>query len=84
VPQRCVLFSCFAVAFIYLFVWQYYAKALASPIGQKVYAFYTSTQKQVLDIHEEAKRIKEEKEKAAAAAPAPAAATAGSEPATAV
>lgn len=35
----------------------YYTKAIQSPFGQKVYAFYTSTSKQVLDIHEEAKRI---------------------------
>ncbi|TBU25530.1 hypothetical protein BD311DRAFT_764462 [Dichomitus squalens] len=37
----------------------YYAKALSSPFGQKVKAFYTSTSKQVLDIHEEARRIHE-------------------------
>jgi hypothetical protein len=36
---------------------QYYSKALESPFGQKVRAFYTTTSKQVLDIHEEAKRI---------------------------
>ncbi|KAG8687644.1 hypothetical protein FRC09_013372 [Ceratobasidium sp. 395] len=35
----------------------YYTKAIQSPWGQKVYAFYSSTSKQVLDIHEEAKRI---------------------------
>lgn len=35
----------------------YYTKALASPWGQKVLSFYTSTSKQVLDIHEEARRI---------------------------
>ncbi|KAG9101089.1 hypothetical protein FRC06_003363 [Ceratobasidium sp. 370] len=35
----------------------YYTKAIQSPFGQKVYAFYSSTSKQVLDIHEEAKRI---------------------------
>jgi len=38
-------------------VGDYYHKALASPLGQKVYAFYTSTSKQVMDIHEEALRI---------------------------
>ena len=38
---------------------QYYAKALSSPFGQKVKAFYTTTSKQVLDIHEEARRIHE-------------------------
>ncbi|PIL35165.1 hypothetical protein GSI_02954 [Ganoderma sinense ZZ0214-1] len=37
----------------------YYTKALASPFGQKVKAFYTTTSKQVLDIHEEARRIHE-------------------------
>jgi len=35
----------------------YYSKALSSPIGHKVLAFWTSTSKQVLDIHEEARRI---------------------------
>ncbi|KAF9516321.1 hypothetical protein BS47DRAFT_1390783 [Hydnum rufescens UP504] len=35
----------------------YYAKAINSPFGQKVYSFYSTTSKQVLDIHEEAKRI---------------------------
>jgi hypothetical protein len=36
---------------------QYYARALGSPFGQRVRAFYTSTSKQVQDIHEEARRI---------------------------
>lgn len=36
---------------------QYYAKAISSPLGQKVFSFYTTTSKQVLDIHEEARRI---------------------------
>ncbi|KAF9013370.1 hypothetical protein BDQ17DRAFT_1419529 [Cyathus striatus] len=35
----------------------YYAKAITSPFGQKVRSFYTNTSKQVLDIHEEARRI---------------------------
>ncbi|KAG5648390.1 hypothetical protein DXG03_004964 [Asterophora parasitica] len=35
----------------------YYERAIASPLGQKVRAFYTSTSKQVQDIHEEARRI---------------------------
>jgi len=43
----------------------YYSKALASPLGQKVFAFYTTTSKQVLDIHEEAKRIQEQHKAAA-------------------
>lgn len=38
---------------------QYYTKAISSPFGQKVHAFYTTTSKQVLDIHEEARRIAE-------------------------
>ncbi|KAG8974651.1 hypothetical protein FRB90_009729 [Tulasnella sp. 427] len=37
----------------------YYEKALASPFGQKVYAFYSTTTKQVVDIHDEARRIAE-------------------------
>jgi hypothetical protein len=36
---------------------QYYVKAITSPLGQKVNLFYTDTSKQVLDIHEEARRI---------------------------
>jgi len=36
---------------------EYYSKALSSPFGQKVFSFYTSTSKQVRDIHEEARRI---------------------------
>ncbi|KAI0078238.1 hypothetical protein K474DRAFT_1660690 [Panus rudis PR-1116 ss-1] len=35
----------------------YYTRALSSPFGQKVKQFYTTTSKQVLDIHEEALRI---------------------------
>jgi len=35
----------------------YYSKAIQSPFGQRVYSFYSSTSKQVLDIHEEARRI---------------------------
>ncbi|KAJ7043826.1 hypothetical protein C8F04DRAFT_679367 [Mycena alexandri] len=38
----------------------YYSKALASSFGGKVREFYTTTSKQVLDIHEEAKRISAE------------------------
>ncbi|KAG6828284.1 hypothetical protein H0H92_008494 [Tricholoma furcatifolium] len=36
---------------------EYYRQALASSFGQQVHAFYTSTSKQVQDIHEEARRI---------------------------
>jgi len=35
----------------------YYSRAISSPFGQKVYAFYTSTAKQVTEVHEEALRI---------------------------
>jgi len=56
---------------------EYLKTALATPTGQKVQAFYTSTSKQVLDIHEEAKRIAElhKTNQASAAAPVPAPAT---------
>ncbi|KAG8214798.1 hypothetical protein J3R82DRAFT_9935 [Butyriboletus roseoflavus] len=50
----------------------YYAKALASPLGQSVLSFYTSTSKQVRDIHEEAVRIKEHKATPPTSPPAPA------------
>ncbi|KAH7913433.1 hypothetical protein BJ138DRAFT_1171333 [Hygrophoropsis aurantiaca] len=36
---------------------EYYSKALASPFGQSVLSFYTTTSKQAFDIHEEARRI---------------------------
>ncbi|KIJ60280.1 hypothetical protein HYDPIDRAFT_161149 [Hydnomerulius pinastri MD-312] len=52
---------------------EYYSKALSSPFGQSVLSFYTNTSKQVVDIHQEAIRIKGH-----APAPAPTAA-AGSE-----
>jgi len=48
----------------------YYERALQSPIGQKVFAFYSTTSKQVLDIHEEARRIADE-HKAAGTTPGP-------------
>jgi hypothetical protein len=35
----------------------YYSKAIGSPVGQKILAFYTQTTKQVQDVHEEAMRI---------------------------
>jgi hypothetical protein len=42
----------------------YYSKAIASPFGQKILAFYTETAKKVQDVHEEAVRIAQvEKEK---------------------
>lgn len=39
----------------------YYQKALSSPLGERVYQFYTTAQKQVLDVHNEAKRISEQR-----------------------
>jgi len=36
---------------------EYYLKAISSPLGQQVRNFYTTTSKQILDIHEEARRI---------------------------
>ncbi|KAJ7175389.1 hypothetical protein C8R46DRAFT_1078678 [Mycena filopes] len=48
----------------------YYTSALSSAWGEKVRVFYTTTSKQVLDIHEEAKRISaEQKGSAGAGAP---------------
>jgi hypothetical protein len=45
---------------------KYYSKAIQSPLGQQVRDFYTSTSKQISDIHEEARRIaSQQKEKAA-------------------
>jgi len=38
----------------------YYTRALCSPLGQHVRAFYTTTSKQIFDIHEEARRIADE------------------------
>ncbi|PPQ81266.1 hypothetical protein CVT25_015050, partial [Psilocybe cyanescens] len=50
----------------------YYQRAISSPFGQKVTAFYTNTSKQVFDIHEEARRIADqEKAQAAPAATNP-------------
>ncbi|KAJ7600468.1 hypothetical protein C8J56DRAFT_9400 [Mycena floridula] len=49
---------------------EYYSKALQSPFGQKVLAFYTTTSKQVLDIHEEARRIADENKQTATSEPA--------------
>ncbi|KAL5354604.1 Protein vip1 [Pseudogymnoascus australis] len=48
----------------------YYEKAAETPTGQKVVQFYTQTQKQVEDIHREARRLADlKKEETAAAAP---------------
>jgi len=43
---------------------EYYTKALETPIGQRVRDFYTTTSKQIFDIHEEARRIADEEKKA--------------------
>ncbi|KAG8959129.1 hypothetical protein FRC03_008420 [Tulasnella sp. 419] len=48
----------------------YYERALSSPLGQRVFAFYSTTSKQVLDIHEEARRIAEQ-QKAGASTTSP-------------
>jgi hypothetical protein len=47
----------------------YYVKAVSSPFAQRVVEFYTSTTKQVAEVHEEARRIAAE-QKATTAAPA--------------
>lgn len=57
---------------------KYYLRAISSPFGQKVRAFYTSTSKQVGDIHEEARRISAERKPATSATGTDAAATAQS------
>lgn len=49
---------------------KYYTRAISSPLGQKVKEFYTTTSKQVVDIHEEARRLAAEQKNAAAGAPA--------------
>jgi len=38
----------------------YYTRALSSPLGQRVRSFYTSTSKQIFDIHDETRRIANE------------------------
>ena len=42
---------------VLIFVAQYYERALSTPFGSKVQAFYTNTAKQIQDIHEEAARL---------------------------
>lgn len=41
---------------------QYFQSALGTPTGQRVRDFYTSAQKQVLDIHNEARRLADERQ----------------------
>ncbi|KAI5289277.1 hypothetical protein KEM54_004127 [Ascosphaera aggregata] len=52
----------------------YFEKALDTPTGRKLRDFYQKTEKNVLDIHSEAKRLQKEKKEAASAAAAAAAA----------
>jgi hypothetical protein len=59
----------------------YFEKALGTPTGQKLAAFYTTSEKQVIDIHTEARRladIKKQHEGTAAREPPAAAAPAES------
>lgn len=51
----------------------YFEKALDTPTGRKLRDFYQKTEKNVLDIHSEAKRLQKEKKEAAAASNPPAA-----------
>ncbi|BDD58140.1 hypothetical protein MPDQ_001080 [Monascus purpureus] len=64
----------------------YFEKALGTPSGQKLRDFYVKTDKQVRDIHEEARRLadlKNGKTDTSASAPTPAAAAAAAAPTTA-
>lgn len=45
---------------------EYYNRVMGTSVGQKVQQFYTTTHKQVVDVHEEARRIADEKKKATA------------------
>jgi len=49
----------------------YYSKAIASPWGAQVFNFYTTTSKQILDIHAEARRIADQHKQTTGAAPTP-------------
>lgn len=42
---------------------QYFEQALNTPTGQKVRDYYSATSKQVLDIHNEARRLADERKK---------------------
>jgi hypothetical protein len=46
----------------------YYEKALETPTGQKLVNFYTQTQRQVIDVHNEARRLADLKKKEAGGA----------------
>jgi hypothetical protein len=50
---------------------EYYVNAINSRFSNSVYDFYTTTTKQISDVHEEAKRIAEQQKADAAPAPAP-------------
>ena len=54
-------------------------KAISSPFGQKVKEFYTTTEKQLRDIHEEARRIAETHKGASSATTAAASGQPGAE-----
>ena len=56
----CVGFSALLSFFAHDWHSQYYTRALGSSLGQRVRAFYTTTSKQIFDIHEEARRIADE------------------------
>lgn len=56
---------------------QYFEKALDTPSGQKLREFYVQTNKQVMDIHSEARRLADLKSGKTAEAEKPAAATSG-------
>ncbi|KAI5300291.1 Subunit of the glycosylphosphatidylinositol transamidase complex-like protein [Ascosphaera pollenicola] len=62
----------------------YFEKALDTPTGRKLRDFYQKTEKNVLDIHSEAKRLQKEKKEKEAAAAAAAANAAGNAPAAEV
>lgn len=64
-----------------MILWQYYEKALQSKWGSTIFNFYTTTAKQVTDVHAEALRIKESKKSPSTATSPTTAAPADAEPA---
>lgn len=46
----------------------YYHNFIGTPVGQRMHQFYSDTQKQVMDVHEEARRIADQKKAAVRAA----------------
>lgn len=59
---------------------EYYSKAFSSPFGQRVMSFYSSTSKQIFDIHEEARRIADAHKQSQPQAPSQAGGAPPSEP----